>query len=253
MFGDLNFFWWIIIVLGIGGISFFLAWRSMRDYQEQPDKSLDYSLFLVRNPDHFTQEALKKIYDAIVSDQLIFSIEKLLKGLDQALVLYIPRLLVDKLPELALFELEDYLGSSSDKNQSSRQSQSPQKIGPSQAYTWTMTLSSSIKVDRADFFKQFGLDTDQYFFWQIVCYPVKNPLDNFQIVARAMLVEKEAARRIDMVKNLAKQIEDKLDLKRKIVTKSNKALFEEYQKRILAAKEDKPTVLNIGQVLGLIS
>ena len=59
---------WIILFLLSVGISFVLALRSMRDYQEIPQKSdLDYGLFLIRRLDNFDAKLLDSMREFVLA------------------------------------------------------------------------------------------------------------------------------------------------------------------------------------------
>lgn len=101
---------WIILFLLIVGISFVLAFRSMKDYQEIPEtKRLEYGLFLIRQTEKFTASTLDSIGELLIDAGLIISIERLFKGTQAALTIYGPKVIMGKFtPVFNLLELEDY-------------------------------------------------------------------------------------------------------------------------------------------------
>lgn len=101
---------WLILFLMVVGISFILAYRSMKDYLEVPQKSkAGYGLFLVRQTQAFTLGFLESIHEHLLKEGLIVSLERLFKGGKSALTIFGPKnMLEGYLPQLDLLELEDY-------------------------------------------------------------------------------------------------------------------------------------------------
>ncbi|MBI4038940.1 hypothetical protein HY384_03200 [Candidatus Daviesbacteria bacterium] len=103
---------WLLLFLLIIAISFFLALGSMRDYPQNPDQSIDYSLFLIRQTNHFNQQNLELICQDASREKAIISLERLFKGGESASVVFGPKkILADYEEKLGLLELEDYVES----------------------------------------------------------------------------------------------------------------------------------------------
>lgn len=101
---------WIVLFLLVVGISLVLAYRSMKDFQEIPQKSrAEYGLFLVRRTQNFNAEFLNSIRKQMSAADLIIGIERLFKGSQAALALFGPKNILDRYSgELNFLELEDY-------------------------------------------------------------------------------------------------------------------------------------------------
>lgn len=102
---------WIALFLIIIGISFVLAFQSMKDYSEAPEQSREeYGLFLVRQIENFDAGVLDSIRKLIFEQGLIISIERLFKGSKAALTIFGPKQVMGELSStLNLLELEDYI------------------------------------------------------------------------------------------------------------------------------------------------
>lgn len=102
---------WLALFFLIVGISFVLAYRSMKDYQEIPSSAkVEYGLFLVRQNAGFNANLLNSIGRLILDKGLIISLERLFKGKKAALTIYGPRQVLEQFSStLNLLELEDYI------------------------------------------------------------------------------------------------------------------------------------------------
>ena len=100
---------WIIIFLIIILVSAVLAFRSMKDYEEFPESLSLNTLFYIGKPQNLTSEILTKLHETLSEHKQFFSLERLNKGKERALVIYGPRDLESLFPELNLVEIEDYL------------------------------------------------------------------------------------------------------------------------------------------------
>ena len=94
----------IIIFILIIAVSAYLAYLSMRDYYDLPEKDKNYSLFLIRNPLGLTNETFSKL----LKETEVISFERLFRDSRSAIVLYAPTLLLEKFPEFKPLEIEDY-------------------------------------------------------------------------------------------------------------------------------------------------
>lgn len=98
---------WLGIFLIILATSFFLAYLSMRNYQESLPVLVS-SLYLIRNPAAVNEEFAGKLYQELNTSKSYISLERLFKGDKEALVIFGPHETLKKFPELNLLELEDY-------------------------------------------------------------------------------------------------------------------------------------------------
>lgn len=151
-------FLWLVLFLLVVGISFILAFRSMKDYQEIPQKSkAEYGLFLIRQTENFDVTILDSIGKLMLSEGHVISIERLFKGSQAALTIFGPkRILGGYIGELNLLELEDYASDLSDKDVS----------------IWELGIKNTGKfnpINLNNIFKDLPTlgDNDQ-FFWQVV-------------------------------------------------------------------------------------
>lgn len=165
---------WVILFLLVIAISFTLALRSMRDYQEIPQKSkVEYGLFLIRQTANFHPRFLDNLHKEMTEKGLLISLERLFKGKKAVLTIFGPREFLEKFkPELDLLELEDYTPNIDSKNIS----------------IW--------EVDGVDnvfsYLPQLG-ENDQ-FFWQVVLNPHEGKAGYFKIQIRAALYPVEVLR-----------------------------------------------------------
>src|SRR5437870_4004856 len=101
---------WLLLFFLTVAISFVLAYQSMRDYQENPGHfKIEYSLFLIRSPEALNINVLKAIEVELSKENLIISLERLFKGTKTALVIFGPKIILQKFSTtLNLLELEEY-------------------------------------------------------------------------------------------------------------------------------------------------
>lgn len=96
---------WIVAFFIIILVSAVLAFRSMKDYEEFPDNLSLNTLFFIGNPQNLTAGSLKKLHGVFLGRKQFFSIERLNKGKERALVIFGPKDLPEILPELNLVEI----------------------------------------------------------------------------------------------------------------------------------------------------
>ncbi len=149
---------WIILFLLVVGISFLLALRSMRDYQEIPQtKTTEYGLFLIRQIENFNENILNSLREHINAESLILSIERLFKGKQTALAVFGPKKVLGNFADrLNLLELEDYAADLNHEDTS----------------TWEIGMKNSKNISSENLNNIFRnmpefADEDQ-FFWQVV-------------------------------------------------------------------------------------
>lgn len=108
---------WLILFLLVVGISFLLAFMSMKDYHEIPQKSnLEYALFLIRQPSLINAELLQSIRETLAKKGLVISLERLFKGSESALCIFAPKEILVNYPGLNLLEIEDYSSDFNNEN-----------------------------------------------------------------------------------------------------------------------------------------
>lgn len=108
---------WLMLFLLIVAIAFVLAFASMKNYHDIPEKSrADYSLFLIRRQKGLNLDLLQNLVDDLFSEGLIISLERLFKGRESVLVIFGPKkILQNYTHQLNLLELEDYTNLDQDK------------------------------------------------------------------------------------------------------------------------------------------
>lgn len=121
----------------------------MRDYQEIPEKKLQYSVFLIQNPAALNSEVLSSLFLLIKKGEII-SLERLFKGNQSALVIFGPKPILQNLTSLNLLELEDYTG-----------------VNDQEVAAWEITLKDYKMVE--NIFNQVPeFESSEQFWWQIV-------------------------------------------------------------------------------------
>lgn len=169
---------WLALFLLVIAVSLVLALRSMRDYQEIPQKSTaDYALFLIRQTENFNSNTLDSIRKLLRHTGLIISMERLFKGSQAALTIFGPKKILDQfIDELNLLELEDYASVLDSRHVS--------------AWEVGVRDGAAFKKDALNnIFNNFPpLESDDQFFWQVV-------LGTHQAQIRAVLYSKNPIRR----------------------------------------------------------
>ena len=180
---------WVIAFFVIILISSVLAYRSMRDYEEFPEASDLNSLFYVGNPQNLSEETLKKLHD--ISQNKFFSLERLIKGKEKVWVIFGSRDLVQKLPELGLVEIEDYLSDSA-----GLQPVSDKTVSVDHVLSWTVVPKTNPQKQLrvTDQLSEVIVEPDQRLFFQAVLMPVK--LGLFQTTLRVMVFDEDPISRV---------------------------------------------------------
>ncbi len=169
---------WLLLFLLVIGISFILAFRSMKDYQAIPQKThVGYGLFLVRQIKNFDAKLLDSIRQEVLAKGAIVSLERLFKGRQTALTIFGPKnILVKFQSELDILELEDYTMEFKDSDVS----------------VWEMGVREAVKLNLDHFNKIFSnlpqLEAEEQFFWQVI--PNKG-----QVQIRAAVSSKDPMRK----------------------------------------------------------
>lgn len=174
---------WIILFLLIVGISFILAFQSMKDYQEMPkEASIEYGLFLVRNINNFNIDFLNSIRDIILNEGLIISCERLFKGSQTALTIFGPRKILEEyVSDLSLLELEDYTA----------------VLDSNRVSVWEVGVKNNQSLN-TEYLKNIfdnipELRPDEQFFWQVLLRAGEDP--SFQTQIRALIFSSDERRK----------------------------------------------------------
>ena len=229
---------WIIIFLVIIMVSLFLAARSMQGFQEEPKEELAYGLFLIRNIRSLDESVIRKLHSFSKSLNAHFSLERLFKGSETVLVMYAPKSVAENFPELDLFELENYL--------------SAENVNESTA--WVIQPKNNPKkelITKNGFLKMLDLTPDQKFFWQIVLNSENT--EDFQVTLRAVVLEKDAHKRIELAKKIDKEISDSTGLIKQVREQSSSSIFEDYEKRKIFPRQAQKFMLNPLEILKLLA
>lgn len=178
---------WLILFLIIVGISFILAFWSMRDYQEIPQQSkAEYGLFLIRRTDNLNFEILDVFRRSMLDRGFIISMERLFKGKQAALAIFGPKKILEQYSQqLNLLELEDYALNLVSEN----------------IIIWEV----GVKGSTDNIFKNLPeLTHEDQFFWQVILARAGDDL-SFQTQIRAAVYSKDPLRRkalASMLQNL---------------------------------------------------
>lgn len=155
----------------------------MRNFQEIPHREVEYSLFLVGKPKALTDEIIAFIHKETSRLGLILSIEKLFKGKKEAVVIFGPKQILEKLNEsLELLELEDYV-----------------KVDENSVIAWEMGVGSpreaGKKSDVDNFFTAIPelLELEQVW-WQVGLL-AENKKTSFRVQIRVVVVSPDEKRR----------------------------------------------------------
>lgn len=231
---------WVVLFILIVIISFYLAWRSMRGYQEAPDELSDantsFAPFYVSDSKTFNLNSLAKLHAFSESSGYILSLERLFKGKDSALIIYGPETMPETFPELKLVELEDYLQNPTDSKTSVF---NEKKVSLNQSYSWTIEPKNNPKkslIIKPGFLKSLELENEQRFFWQSVIAPIKGT-NIFQTTIRAMVVDNNPVKKIELAKKMDLEIENYTGLAKKNSPSSNAQVFDSFVKRAITPKE----------------
>lgn len=223
---------WLLLFLLVIGISFVLAFRSMKDYQEIPQKiTVDYSLFLVRQSKNFDAKILDSIRQAVFAQEGIVSLERLFKGTQTVLTVFGPKAILSTFQtELNLLELEDYAKEFTD----------------SDVFVWEMGTRETVNLNPdhlSDFFSNLPqLEPQERFFWQVI--PNKD-----QVQIRAAVFSTDPVRK----KMLASaQSLNAVGLHKVPTPFSNEQMIEFYRTRSLS-KDSKGPILGSEGIIRLLT
>lgn len=170
---------WILFLL-IVFISAILAYLSMRDFGKSPQDFAQYnSLFLIRKVDALTPKLLEWLYQRTEKSGKIFSLERLFKGSESALVIYGPsKMLLELTSTLDLIELEDY---------------ARQEV---EASVWEMGVKGKVGPQKESLFLDFPkLDKGEQVWYQIVLQAQKGKNSQFSCQIRVAVLSSDLKRR----------------------------------------------------------
>lgn len=213
-----------LLLLFVVVISFLLALRSMRDYQEIPSQS-QYGLFLIRNPKALNTRILNNLYEDFLKRNLILSFERLFKGHQSTLLIYGPKELANLYDMLDLLELEDYT-----------------IVNINHISVWEIGIKG--RVEDGVFKNMPQLNESEHFWWQVVLSRSMRP------EIRVILLSDDIQRRKLLTDELQNLAPDKLFTLPKAF--SNEDLLNFYQKRSYKRDNKNPN-LSPEKLLNLIA
>ena len=225
----------------------------MRDYEEFPDSLSLNTLFYIGNPQVLTVETLKKLHDLNIAGKQFFSLERLIKGKENARVIFGPRELPANFPELNLVELEDYLD-----NDNLVSVGDEKKVNVNQALSWLIEPKNSKKtIVVTEGLRNLSVDPNQKVFIQAVLMPIEKQL--FQTTLRVMVVDPDPIKRVELARNVDQIIKAATGLnKRSFSSNKHEDVFSEgrkfdsFKQRSLIPKEVAEFGLTADEVLSLV-
>lgn len=219
---------WPLLILAVIFLSYWLAKRSMNDYLDNPLG--DSGLFLIQNPREFSAQIL----ESVVQPNQIFSLERLYKGNQKALVIFGSKQIILKHPELNPLELEDYTS----------------KIDDNHLQAWELGLKKGVKEMKrlpADFFHSLQLNPSEQLYFQIVFDK------SYQVTIRVAVVSLDSTKRATLSKQVEDLIERHSPLERKIRKLSSSQIWQSFKKRALYPKQIRKFILNPSAIRELLN
>lgn len=238
---------WIVFFFVIILISSVLAYRSMKDYEEIPDSMSLNALFYVSSP-QYLNESLSTLHRNFLN-QKFFSIERLIKGDEKAIVLFAERSMKQDFPKLGLVEIEDYLA---DQGKDINPDQS--KITDvNSTISWLLEPKSDPKkaLEVKDEFRNLSLENDQKVFFQMVLMPMGDNL--FQSTLRVMVTDPDPASRVQLAKDVNRLISESIGLTKHEDNYPESKKFESFRQRTLVPKEVSEFYLSHQEVIDLLT
>lgn len=215
----------IIIFLIIIIISFFLAFASMKDFQEIPEVEKN-SLYLIQNPQALTLNLINELKSRLKSE--IISLERLFKGTKSALVVFGPKKVLEQFSNLNLLELEDYTNLKSSKS------------------AWEMATKTGNLEDVNGVFDNLpALNTNEQFWFQLVLQPKDQ---NWGGLIRSVVSSETE----DRVKKLAQDLQTLSVLVKVPRPLTSDQIYQNYLKRAHTTSLQKPLHLTSEQILRLL-
>lgn len=242
---------WTPVILAVGVVSFFLALRSMKDYEELPKGNINYSLYLIGQPQNFNRSTLEKIYQQSFRIKTQVSFEKLIRGEDKVLTVFLPEGVATSFPELGLLPIEDYISPTL----------KPGKFSLKQSYVWSMEIPKNNLGFIRGIWDQINLREDQFFSFQIVAFPEQGKQslrsdelkDNFQVTLRGLVSFPESVKRVETVKTVQEILSKNSNLKVSTKGKNTALLFENFFRRTFVPKEVLKTHISSGELFNILS
>jgi hypothetical protein len=201
----------------------------MVKFEEAERLVASQSLFLVRSLGEFNEKTLTRLYDWATSKDLFFSIERLFKGNEQALVLYGAEDLPEVFPELDLLELEDYLIPG--------QTPSPKKTTFTQILGFDIPISGKHGFVRSSFLHNLEIEPTEQLFWQIVTNPVPVPEEDrrlgqvtphFEVVVRTLMVAESSQKRVELARRILELLNKDFGFTENIKPVASRIIFDDY-------------------------
>ena len=209
----------------------------MKDYEEFPDTLSLNTIFFLGNPQAFTVETLNKFHRLLLENKRFFSLERLIKGKERALVIFGPRELPGMFPELNLIELEDYLG---EVNPDAVLTDSEKKVDLNQSITWLVEPKNSLKkvMHVGNQLKELSIGPQQKVFIQIIGEPLgdKDGL-YFQSTIRIMIADLDAVERVNLTKNVNLIFQEATGLNKRTDNFPEAKKFDSFKQRTRIPKE----------------
>lgn len=243
---------WIVLFFIIILISAILAFRSMKDYEEFPENQSLNALFFVANTQNFTEETVGKLHEVFFDRKQFFSLERLNKGKERALVIFGPRDIPEILPDLNLIEIEDYLADPNTLGYSDIE----KKVGVNQTLTWLIEppVNDKKPLHVGMEIKNLVLGDNQKFFIQLVCIPEEKRADSsFQSTLRIMVVDEDPIERVVLAKDLKQVWKTSTGLNIHEDNFPEQKKFESFKQRSLIPKEVTRFSLSKSDITTLIS
>jgi hypothetical protein len=241
---------WIVAFFIIILVSAVLAFRSMKDYEEFPNNLSLNTVFFIGNPQNLTAQSLKKLHSLFIGRKQFFSLERLNKGKERALVIFGPRDLPEILSELNLVEIEDYLASQTVLSVSDK------LVNVNQTFTWLIEpkINNKKQLHVGIEIKDLQLGDRQKFFIQIICVPESHKgVENFQATLRVMVVDEDPMEKVALAKKIKTTLEIATGLNIHEDNFPEQKKFESFKQRSLVPKEVTQFTLNEEEIYSLIS
>lgn len=223
---------WIGLFVLVLAISFVLALKSMKDYQEIPIFSReDFSLFLIRNYQGLNEQMLSMLYEDLIQSGLNISFERLFKGKESAIVIFGSSQILRKYKDtLNLLELEDYTN-----------------IELGNISSWEMGFKEG---GEALFTKIPELKDSEQIWWQLLLWVNKDKVNSFQSHIRVAVISNDKYRRKELAQGLQKISPEYLYKLPKAF--SDTQIIDFYKKRSFPSRS-KNKSLTSSQILKLIT
>lgn len=224
----------------------------MRDYEEFPDSVSLNALFYIGNPSNINEETLKRIHFRFTQEKHFFSLERLVKGSEKAVVLFGERQMREQFPELSLVEIEDYVGEvnllSGDGNDKT--------VDVNQSISWLLEPKSDPKklLSIGDEFRELKVENNQKVFMQVILMPSEKSGETvFQTTIRVMVADPDPINRVALAKNVNDIILRNVGLKKHDDNFPEGKKFESFKQRSFIPKEVSEFTLTTQEVLDILS